>query len=253
MSDRAGRLQEFGLALQFMTRLPVPFEVSYAEEAQAASARFYPIVGLIVGAMGALALALGHWLFTPVIAAVLTCAVLIGVTGGLHEDGLADSADGLWGGATRERAMEIMRDSTVGVYGVLALILALALKIAVLVSLPLGTAMVGLVAAHGLSRYGCTWMIHRHGYARVESAKFAVPSMDDQGHRFARICAGTIAVALVILTGWAGAAAIAIGAGAAAAFGAFVVRKLGGYTGDTLGALQQVVEISVLLGLCLWL
>ena len=138
---------EFYTALQFMTRLPVPRDTEHSDQSFARSARFYPAVGLVVGAIAGLAYFLLGQVFPENVATFMCIVVAVAVTGALHEDGLADVADGL-GANNRERRLEIMRDSRIGSYGVLALIFAVGIKAAILAGLPgPGMALGAFVAA----------------------------------------------------------------------------------------------------------
>jgi len=152
-------VRHFLLALQFFTRIPVTGRlaqwVGYSPAMLRASAAHFPAVGWVVGAAGALALAGASALWPPLVAAVLCTVVTVLLTGAFHEDGLADVADGLGGASTRERALEIMKDSRIGAFGAIALVLALGLKFALLAALVAQgafTACAALLAAHVLSR-----------------------------------------------------------------------------------------------------
>ena len=142
----------FLCALQFLTRLPTPSLEGFEADWIARSAPWYPVVGWIVGAIsaGALLLASHLWLGLP--AAAIALAVGFVVTGGFHEDGLADTADGLGGGQTPERRLEIMKDSRIGSYGVLALWGVLTIKVAALAMMAPMQAALALVLAHGAAR-----------------------------------------------------------------------------------------------------
>ncbi len=147
-------IDDFKVALQFLTRLPVRVPEPWPEGALARSVAMFPLIGLLIGAVGALAFTIAIWLgLPPALAAVLAVAVQILLTGGLHEDGLADLADGFGGGRTREEKLEIMRDSTLGSFGVIALILALLARIGAIAALaqPATVAAV-LLAAAAISR-----------------------------------------------------------------------------------------------------
>src|ERR1700741_1316597 len=140
-------------AVQYFTRIRVPAWVGHAQEQLAGAVRYLPAIGLIVGASGAATLWLAAQVLPPPLRAILATVVTVLMTGAIHEDGLADTCDGLGGGATRERALEIMKDPRIGVFGAIALILMVLLKIATLSSMPLWTAMAALVAAHAFSRF----------------------------------------------------------------------------------------------------
>jgi adenosylcobinamide-GDP ribazoletransferase len=125
----------FLLAVQFMTRLPIPSVPIYTEKRQAAGPRYYPAVGIIVGGIAAAVYWTGLQFFESVVAVLLSMVVSLLITGAFHEDGLADTFDGLGGGRDRQRVLEIMKDSRIGVFGLTALTMTLALKMATLASM----------------------------------------------------------------------------------------------------------------------
>jgi adenosylcobinamide-GDP ribazoletransferase len=241
----SGFRTEFVLAVGFLTRLPVP-AVDYSDAAMARATRLYPLVGLMLG--GALASLL--WgltlIFPQPIAVLLTLAASARLTGALHEDGLADAGDGLGGGWTREQALEIMRDSRIGTYGAMSLVLTLAVRAAALAYLPLPAAMAALVAGHTLGRFAITRLIVLLDYARAKGAGdfLADVSVLKGPAPWPPAILATILIFLV---------AGPIAAGAAVLATVFVLwsmrrwlqRKLGGFTGDTLGASEQLVETAV--------
>ena len=245
---------EFLIALQFLTRLPVPEQTEHSDEAFARSARFYPAVGLVVGAASALVFFLGSDLVGENVAALLALLSAILITGGLHEDGLADTADGLGGGRDREHALTIMRDSSIGAYGVLALLFSQALVWSVLMAWPDWSICWALIAAHGLSRSAITEVIGRYEYARKETVKFARPTLNAEDLTFARLWALGIGIVSILTIGFG---ATLCGFLVAGLFVSGLVqifqRKLGGYTGDCLGATQQVALIGFLIGALMWL
>lgn len=247
------RLEVLLLAVQFLTRLPVPRDLPWSEARQAEAMAYLPLVGLGVGGIGAAVLWGAALVFPMVVAVLMSLAATLLVTGAFHEDGLADAADGLGGGVTRERALEIMRDSRIGSYGAVSLGVVLALKVAGLVALPLWVAVAVLALGHGISRYGAVLVMFRAHYARVEGAKFAPPRISGRGHGLALGSAVAMAGALVALVGGAGI----MGLVGAAILGGVVtrayLRKLGGFTGDCLGATQQMAELGLILGVLAWL
>lgn len=244
----------FALAVQFLTRLPVPRGLAFSEGRLLRATRYYPAVGVIVGAIGA-AVLLGAAAVLPwPVAVLLSMAATLLATGAFHEDGLADAMDGLGGGLTRERALEIMRDSRIGTYGTLALGLTLALKAAALMAFAPAQAAALVVLGHGLSRYAPVAVVARHPYAREKGAKFVAPSISAAGHRVALATAVVLALALALAIGPGGAlAALAGGALFAALIARAYLRRLGGYTGDCLGATQQMAELGLYLGALAWL
>ena len=243
------QIRLFFIALQFFTRLPIPrwvgFEASWLQHAS----RYFPLVGCVVAAIAAGVYALAAIVLPAPVAAVLSTAASIYITGAFHEDGFADACDGLGGGYTRERALEIMKDSRVGAYGAIGIVCMLAIKLSALAMLPPRAAVAALLLAHPLSRLAATSLIWRLAYVRGEGkAKPLAQQMTGAEFAIAAITACLPAVGLVA----AGACTLAfVAAGLMAALvatlwmGRLFVRRLGGYTGDCLGALQQVAEAGI--------
>ena len=232
-------------AFALLTRLPLPNHRGTG----AGSAWAWPLVGAVLGACGA-ALASGAlWLgVTPGVTAVLVLALGAMLTGGLHEDGLSDTADGLYGGWTRERRLEIMKDSRVGSYGVLALVLVTLARWSALTAVlvfagPTQGFWAVLVATGVLSRAPMVLMMALLPNARGEGLSHATgrPSPARAGAGLA------LAVALaVLLTGWTGVLMAAAALGVGVALSASALRRIGGQTGDVLGASQQLAEAACL-------
>lgn len=206
----------------------------------------FPLIGLGLG-LGAgliygLATALG---LPPVLAAIITLGAMIVATGALHEDGLADSADGLGGGATAKAKLAIMRDSQIGVYGVIAVTLGLMARTAALTTLAdPGLVLAALVAAGSASRATLPLVMLRLPLARSDGLanRAGQPGQRDV------IIGGCLAlgIALLALGIIAALAALVTAALAAFAVAALARRQIGGYTGDILGAVQQATEIAIL-------
>lgn len=238
-------LRDIALALVLLTRLPLPRlpEAAFTRQAQAGWA--FPLAGLAVAApvcaLGALAVSAG---LPPAVAAGLVLVVQVMLTGGMHEDGLADSADGLWGGTTRERRLEIMKDSRIGSYGVLALILSAGLRWSALAGLIAAGAWGAVIAAAILSRAGLPALMTALPHARSDGLSHAVGRPGRGPAWGAAVLAVVIAL---LLTGNAALGAALWAALAVAAMGALAKAKLGGQTGDILGAAQQLAEIAALL------
>jgi adenosylcobinamide-GDP ribazoletransferase len=236
-------------ALAFLTRLP-PLGRAPTDGGLRRACRTFPLVGAIVGLLAAAALHAALGLGLPLLAAaVLAVAAGVLVTGGLHEDGLADTADGFGGGRDRQAKLAIMRDSHIGTFGVLAVVLAVALKLAALTALPTHAALGALVAAHAGSRAVLPALMRLERPARADGLAVAA------GVPFAEAVAWSLGLGALILLaslGIVAGIATAIIAALAAAAAAFLVawiarRQIGGYTGDVLGAAQQAAEIAVLL------
>jgi len=269
----------FFVALQFLTRVPTPAWVGWRAEWLPASMRHFPLVGAVVGGFGALALALAASVWPPVVAVGLSLAATAWLTGGFHEDGWADTCDGLGGSVSRDKALLIMKDSRLGTYGALGLFGMLGLKAAVLASLltprlgELDSArtshvhqvllvwtMMAVLWAHVLSRLVPVALTRLLPYAGdVEHAKAKPLAMQVSTARLL----GTVGVTALIgalmwlgfgAAGWpTGTLARALGWSTLAAAVAALFchrwfsRRLGGFTGDTLGASQQLSELAILL------
>jgi adenosylcobinamide-GDP ribazoletransferase len=250
-------LRLVGVALQFLTRVPV--RVGFDPQWLNQSARHFPLVGAMVGAVGAAALWAAGGLFPQAVAVGLSMMATVLLTGAFHEDGLADTCDALGGTVSRERALEIMKDSRIGSYGAVSLLLVLGVKAAALTALPLAWAMAALVLAHTVSRAAAVALIRCLPYAGDVSQAKAKPLAQ-------RISAAGLGVAL----GWALVVGLAMMAWqpawwpmvasawvvallGAVACGRWFLRRLGGITGDALGATQQLTELLALLGWLAWL
>ena len=230
------------LAVQFLTRLPTPQLAEFKPEWLAASARWFPAVGVLVGALllGALQLGLP---VDPWLAALLALLVWTGVTGGLHLDGLADLADALGAShRSRERFFEVLKDPHLGSFGVLSLILAIACKLVLLM----------LIARQGGAAWGLLLVpAWARGFAVAWSAMLPAIA-PGSGERFAwrRDWAGMglNLAALLALSAWL-APALLLAPLAGLAWWAFLKRRLGGMTGDCLGAGVELCEIAMLAAL----
>ncbi|GAB4555648.1 MAG: adenosylcobinamide-GDP ribazoletransferase [Rhizobacter sp.] len=252
-------LRLFFIALQFFTRLPVPRWVGYEPEWLHQSARHFPLVGAFVGAVGAVVLWAALWLFPMPVAVVLSMAATVLLTGAFHEDGLADTCDALGGAVSRERALEIMKDSRIGTYGAVGLWLVLGLKAVTLCALPVPWVFAVLVLAHTASRAAAVALIRWLPYAGdLAHAKAKPLAQRISGSGFV-VAWGWVLVVGGLLLAWNGAWWPAVIGGVvlawlcALASAGWLKRRLGGMTGDTLGATQQLSELVVLLGCLAWL
>lgn len=247
------------VAIQFLTRLPVPSFKNYDPQWLHQSSRYFPAVGLLVGLLCAGVFWLGSILFTPLVAAVMSTAFGIKLTGAFHEDGLADSCDGLGGGLTRERTLTIMKDSRLGTYGVLGLVSALLLKIALLATMPLSVAIVALIMAHTASRLLSISLLTLLPYGgEIEHAK-AKPMAQQLTPLQALFSSSWLIVAGILVLGifpntmqqisicqWLLALVLALVA--TEYMRRLLRRRLDGYTGDGLGATQQLSEVAIYAG-----
>ncbi|MFA9217882.1 MAG: adenosylcobinamide-GDP ribazoletransferase [Sphingomonadaceae bacterium] len=242
------QIRLFFTALQFFTRLPIPRWVGFEPHWLNHASRYFPLVGLVVGAIAAAVYALAAWVFPAPVAVLLSTAAAIYATGAFHEDGFADMCDGFGGGMSPERVLEIMKDSRIGAYGAIGMACMLALKCTTLALLPPLTAIAALLAAHPLSRLMATTLIWSMDYARAEGkAKPLAQKMSGAELSIAAITAALPALVLCAsgyLT-WPALAGGVLAAGISTIWLARLFqRRIGGYTGDCLGAVQQASEAT---------
>ena len=260
-------VRHYLLAVQFFTRIPVTGRladwVGYSPALLRASSAHFPGVGWLVAAVAAGVYAALHWglggqPFTPLVAAVFCTIATVLVTGGFHEDGLSDVTDGLGGSYDRTRALEIMKDSRIGAFGAMALVLALLAKVSLLALLgahSLNAALCALAGGHVLSRFWplclVRWLPHVGDTATSKSKPLA-----DQISGASLLAAGLWCFVPLALVWRAESAIFLIASMVCSALGAAhmarrFARRLQGFTGDCLGAVQQVSEIGFYLGAAL--
>jgi adenosylcobinamide-GDP ribazoletransferase len=236
-------------AIRYLTIIPVPAPRQTAGASLGGAAAWLPVVGAALGLGLAAFQVAARWLFPPLLTALLTVTAWKLVTGGLHLDGLADCLDGIMG-RDAEHRLAIMRDSRIGAFGAVGLILVLMLDIVALAGLPPALATATLVAAPAIGR----------ATPGLLASLFPPARPDGQGAAF-RAGLGRVApllgliVALavgVVALGWLGAATLATGVAVALAFAWFLARRLGGVTGDVLGGAVELSELVVLLTVSAW-
>ncbi|MEI6069741.1 MAG: adenosylcobinamide-GDP ribazoletransferase [Methylococcaceae bacterium] len=244
------QLKQFFLALSFYTRLPGPKSQDYTKLPQATV--YLPLVGWLVGGITALSFYLADLLWPQVTAVILALIVGIFLTGAFHEDGFADVCDGFGGGWGKQRILEIMKDSYIGVYGVVGLLLLFLLKISLLDSL-LATAVPWvLLAGHSISRLSPLLLMQRYDYARNNDSKAAVAVYKPNGQQLL-IATLTALLPLTLLPPVCALAIIPVFA-VNGYVGRYFYRYIGGYTGDCLGASQQISEVVFYLSVsALWI
>lgn len=241
---------DFLSAVQFLTLVRVPAR-QYDADSLSRAVKFFPFVGLLIGTSAALL----HLLLTPhlpvLIVATLVVAYLVLITGCLHEDGLADAADGFGGGWDRDKILAIMRDSRIGTYGAVTLTLSLLGRVLLIASLPMVRAETYLVAAHVL----CRWTTLPLSFYLSPARNRSIDQIDGQGARIARLTTRsslaigslfTFVAVVVVLRSRAGAPIFA-SAATTLATGLYYQRRIGGVTGDCFGATNQLTEIAVYL------
>ncbi|HET8870107.1 MAG TPA: adenosylcobinamide-GDP ribazoletransferase [Aquabacterium sp.] len=273
-------LRLFFTALQFFTRVPVPAWVGFEPDWLHHCVRYFPIVGALVGLWGACVLACSSLFWPPAVAVLLSMAATVWMTGGFHEDGWADTCDGLGGTVSKARALEIMKDSRLGSYGGLGLILILMLKAIVLTMILapvlsemsesetsrvhqvlLGWTAMAVVWAHSVSRLApvvLTAVLPYGGDSEHAKAKPLAMRVGAVQLLVAILLTVAVASLLLALLTWAGWPVptlwrclvwSSVGAALTTAFCfRWFASRLGGFTGDTLGASQQMAEVAALLG-----
>lgn len=238
-------LRDFFICISLLTRLPVKLDES-AYEHRGGAAWAFPLVGVVVGTtsalIGILCLILG---FGPSISAGFVVMTSLLITGAMHADGLADCADGFWGAWTKERRLEIMKDSHIGAYGVIALVLVIGLQWHIISALMQAeVAFIALISAAVLSRGPLPIIMARIPNARGSGLSHQT-AMSDQNSAFGALVLSFI-IALMML-GLSGFWVIGCAAGATIAATALARWKVDGHTGDTLGATQITCETLTLL------
>lgn len=252
----------FLLALGFFTRIPVPQFANFQEEDLNHSAKYFPLIGVIVGLCGAAAFMLSAIFLPQHIAVLISMATTIYLTGAFHEDGLADSADGFGGGWQREQILTIMQDSRLGTYGAAALFFALFSKFQLLNALSTNFIPLAIIATHAISRLAAVWVMATLPYAKpVGKAKPLATHISGSALCLANLFGlipylGIMGLLLlnhpVILV----IKLVALTLGPMLLAWLWLHQKmyrwLNGYTGDALGAMQQITELGFYLGLVLW-
>ncbi len=238
-------LCDFRVALALLTRLPLPLSAETFAAHKTRAFWAYPMAGLVVAGLVACVGALALWVGVPVwgVAGLMLAAQIV-ITGALHEDGLADSVDGLWGGWDRAHRLEIMKDSHIGSYGVLALVLSVLIRAACLAACAasgIHAVICAVMASAPLSRTACVVVMYALPHAREQGLSVSAG-------RPGGIHLAGAAVIGALACGLSGTiAALVLAALVTAAVIRIAQLKIGGQTGDILGATQQLTEIAVLL------
>ncbi|MFM0739992.1 adenosylcobinamide-GDP ribazoletransferase [Paraburkholderia xenovorans] len=250
-------LRYFFTALGYFTRVPVPRWVGYEPHYLNAAARYFPLVGVLIGGLSALVYLAALRVFPAGVAVLLSMAASLLVTGAFHEDGLADCVDAFGGAYTREDVLRIMHDSRIGAFGTIALVIALGLKWQTLAALPPMRAAGLMVAAHAASRtFAISYLatldyVRAEGKAKPVAQRLSGPSL---------ICAMVFGLPWLLWPAGLGApdwrfagVVLIVLAVLRFALGRYFVRRIGGYTGDCLGFAQQIVELSIYLVGLAWI
>ncbi|MCE9600263.1 MAG: adenosylcobinamide-GDP ribazoletransferase [Spirochaetia bacterium] len=234
------QIRLFFAALIYFTRIPSPINIGHTPDQLNRAVRYFPLVGLIVGSIAALAYYGAIRLFSRETAVLISMIASILLTGAFHEDGFSDFCDGFGGGWSRERILEIMRDSRIGVFGAIGIGSMLALKYHMLLELNQNKLMPLLIAAHGLSRLFPVWVASAIPYAR-DPGQFKPTASNPT--KLELLIASIFGLGPLLYFGPTILFPAIAATLAATAMALYVRRWIGGYTGDCMGAIQQVTEI----------
>ena len=246
MSTRS-ELETFLGAVRFFTRLPVPGTLGQDAPALAKAMRYFPAVGLIVGALAGLAFAVTTFFWPKTLAVLAAMATAILVTGALHEDGWSDTVDGFGGGRDRDKVLAIMRDSNIGSFGAVGLGMLLLVRFFALIEVDMLLVPVALIAGHAVSRLCSTGVFHVLDYARADGK--AKPFTDKLGKNDLIYAAVTALLPVLLLSPLQSIPGLLFAGGATFWLWRLFKRRIGGYTGDCLGAVQQLAEVAFYSGL----
>ncbi|MDV7103713.1 adenosylcobinamide-GDP ribazoletransferase [Vibrio sp. TH_r3] len=234
--------QIFLLAMSIFSRIPISAAVPYSEARKNESYKYCGLVGLVVGSLNALVFLTANLIWPVDVSIALSMAFSVYLTGAFHEDGFADTCDGFGGAFTAEKKLEIMKDSRVGAYALLGVVLILLLKYTTLIGLD-NVALL-LVISHILSRTMAVSFVYTHGYVRqVEQSKLNIARSPNSQTDFITLLViggltlffvptlqqAIMLVIVLLVMRWV--------------FSRWMIKQIGGYTGDTLGAIQQVTEV----------
>lgn len=240
------QLELFWLALGFFSRLPIPQSTPYSESRMNQAGRYFALVGLCLGALCAAVYWLAESVLGPNVAVVAMMVFSLLLTGAFHEDGLTDMADGIGGGMTLEKRLTIMKDSRIGTYGASALVMALLGKYVLLTELaPLTNVLLVIIAAYTLSRAVAASLIYDMPYVSDPDASKSKPLANQQSKSELVILAITALVPLL----WFDFELVAVIVGITAIFRImfkhWLMKRIGGFTGDCLGGAQQIMELLI--------
>jgi len=237
-------MNSFLIALQFITIIPVKKELDYREKNIAKSMLYYPLIGTIIGLFLVLVNIIGTIFLPDLVRDSLLLIFFVLFTGGIHFDGLADTFDGLFGGSNKKRILEIMGDSSIGVYGILAVVLVLILKLSLLAELPMSVRNLALITAPTISRCAMVWAVYLFPYAKKEGFGKAFKLYLTRNEAWLT-AVYTVIVTLALFL-FKGIIILIISALGLWFFATFIVRKINGLTGDNYGALNELMEVLVL-------
>ncbi len=251
------QLAIFFTALMYYTRIPCPAWVDYQERRLHKATRYFPLIGWVIGLVAGILFLAGSYLFGVHLGILLSIAGSVLATGAFHEDGFADSCDGFGGGWTKEKILESMKDSRVGTYGVVGLVLILSFKFLALqqlvayMQLQPAVLLLVFITAHSLSRFTASTFIFTHAYVRLSDDSKVKPvaeAVEIYNLVIGAVLALSPLLALVVLTNRLTLLLVLVPLYLLKRYlGYYYTKWIGGYTGDCLGAAQQVSEVLLYL------
>ncbi|MCM8596709.1 MAG: adenosylcobinamide-GDP ribazoletransferase [Candidatus Accumulibacter sp.] len=234
-------------ALRFFTRLPVPAWVGHSSDALDRASRYFPLVGMLVGSLAALAFLLASRVWPTTLAVLIAITASLYLTGAFHEDGWSDMVDGFGGGWEKGQILAIMKDSRIGSYGAIALIVLLLARFCALIEFSAQQIPLILISGHTLSRFASTTLLRGLDYVRDEGKAKPLATRIGRGElAFAGL---TALLPLLFLPPAIAISGCLLAALATLWLARLFRRRIGGYTGDCLGATQQLSEVAFYWGL----
>lgn len=228
----------------FYTRIPVPKSLGFSGDNLNKATRYFPLVGIIAGSVGAAVFYISGYVFSVYLAIILAIAAMVLLTGSFHEDAFSDFCDGFGGGYTKEKILEIMKDSRIGTYGAVGLILLMLIKIFLLAEIDPKKIPIILIAAHALSRVNPVLLMFSSQYVRNDSTSKSKPVGETKSTTTLVIALAFGLLPLILVPYHTIPFLLLAMLLILLYFRYYVHKKLGGYTGDVLGALQQLSEVG---------
>ena len=248
MSSTRREVFAFLGALRFFTRIPIPDSVPHSAEGLNHSARYFPAVGILVGLLSAIAFGLSNLLYPESVCIIVAMATSVYLTGAFHEDGLSDMADGLGGGWDKIRILGIMKDSRIGNYGAITITFALLAKFVLLNAFSASWIPILLISGHAFSRYCSVLIMAGMAYVREDALSKSKPLATQLSRNALLVASAFGLLPLLLLPLNASMTGALAGALITIWLGRKLQKWLGGYTGDCLGAAQQLSELAFYLG-----
>ena len=234
-------------AIRFFTRLPFPGPLGDGSAALDRAVRYFPAVGLIIGTSAALVFAASSFFWPKTLAVLAAMATAIYLTGAIHEDGWSDMADGFGGGRDKQHILDIMRDSNIGSFGAVALVMLLLARFFALIEIDMLLVPIALISGHAVSRLCATFAMCALDYVRPEGK--AKPFSNRLGHGGMAVAALAALAPVLFLPPSQSVPGVILAALATLWLARLFKRRIGGYTGDCLGGVQQLAEAAFYCGM----